>query len=64
MANYTREVRKALSEAGWTFDCHGKGDHERWINPVTGAKVTVDGNIRSRHTANQVMKEAGLGKKF
>ena len=64
MADYTREVRKALKEAGWQFERHGKGDHERWENPVTGAKVTVDANIRSRHTANEVLKQAGLGKKF
>ena len=64
MANYTRAVRKALKEAGWQFERYGKGDHERWINPTTGGKVTVDADIRSRHTANGILIEAGLRKKF
>jgi predicted RNA binding protein YcfA (HicA-like mRNA interferase family) len=64
MANYAREVRKVLTEAGWQFQRRGKGDHERWINPTTGAKVTVDSKIRSRHTANGILIEAGIGKKF
>lgn len=62
MTDYTRDVRKYLTEAGWRFQRYGKGDHEKWINP--GEKITVDGKIRSRATANGIMKEAGLGKKF
>jgi hypothetical protein len=27
-------------------------------------KFTVDGKIKSRHTANAVLKQAGIGKKF
>jgi predicted RNA binding protein YcfA (HicA-like mRNA interferase family) len=53
-----------LTKAGWRFERHGKGDHERWVNPKTGAHVTVDSKIRSRHTANGVLTEAGIGKKF
>jgi hypothetical protein len=53
-----------LRAAGWQVHRSGKGDHEIWINPETGAKVTVDSKIRSRHTANGILKEAGLGKKF
>ena len=64
MTDYTREVRRYLTEAGWRYERSGKGDHERWVNPATRQKVTVDGKIRSRGTANAIMKEAGLGKKF
>jgi hypothetical protein len=53
-----------LSEAGWQFQRPGKGDHERWINLKTGEKVTVDAKIRSRHVANKILIEAGIGKKF
>jgi predicted RNA binding protein YcfA (HicA-like mRNA interferase family) len=53
-----------LSKAGWRFERRGKGDHQRWINPATGAHVTVDSKILSRHTANGILKEAGLGKKL
>ena len=41
-----------------------QGDHERWVNPASGEHVTVDAQIRSRHTANGILKEAGIGKKF
>ena len=64
MTDYTRDVRRYLSEAGWRFQRYGKGDHERWVNPATGDRVTVDSKIRSRAVANAIMKEAGLGKKF
>ena len=64
MTDYARYVRRYLTEAGWQFERHGKGDHGRWVNPVTGQHVTVDADIRSRHTANVVLKQAGIGKKF
>jgi predicted RNA binding protein YcfA (HicA-like mRNA interferase family) len=64
MTDYTREIRRQLTDAGWRFQRHGKGDHERWINPATGEKVTVDSKVRSRAVANKIMKEAGLEKKF
>ncbi len=64
MTDFTREVRKHLTDAGWRFQRYGKGDHERWINPVTGEKVTVDNKIKSRGTANGILKEAGIGKKL
>jgi hypothetical protein len=30
----------------------------------TGGRFTVDGNIRSRHTANGTLEDAGLPKAF
>jgi hypothetical protein len=41
---------------------YGKGDHDMWHNPVTGQKVTVPVNLKSRHTANDILKDAGLPK--
>jgi predicted RNA binding protein YcfA (HicA-like mRNA interferase family) len=64
LTDFTPEVRRLLSKAGWRFERRGKGDHERWINPTTGEHVTLDAKIQSRHTANAILKEAGLGKKF
>jgi hypothetical protein len=64
VTNFTPKVRKQLSEAGWRFQRRGKDDHEQWINPKTGAKLTVAANIRSRHTANGILKGPGIGKKF
>ena len=59
-----REVRKLLHKAGWQFLRQGKGDHEIWHDPATGKKVTIDNSIKSRHTANAILKQAGLPKSF
>ena len=64
MADYTRELKKHLREAGCSFVRHGKGDHELWFSPITALKFVVDNAIKSRHTANAVLKQAGLPKKF
>ncbi|MCJ2135045.1 type II toxin-antitoxin system HicA family toxin [Methylobacterium sp. J-026] len=42
----------------------GRGDREIWQHAETGRKVVVDGSIKSRHTANGVLKQAGLPKAF
>lgn len=64
MPSYEREVRKLLRDAGCTFVRQGKGDHEIWSSPLSKINFTVDGKIKSRHTANEVLKQAGLPKKF
>jgi predicted RNA binding protein YcfA (HicA-like mRNA interferase family) len=61
---YGKAVREKLKEAGWSFHPHGKGDHDVWHYPTTGQKVTVRWKIASRHTANGILKEAGLSKAF
>ncbi|MDQ2084372.1 hypothetical protein RA307_29645 [Xanthobacteraceae bacterium Astr-EGSB] len=37
---------------------------EIWKNPVSGRQVSVPRSTRSRHTANEVLKQAGLPKAF
>jgi len=64
MASYTRDLKKLLREAGCHFDRQGAGDHEIWYSPITRKRFPVDSNIKSRHTANQVLLQAGLPKKF
>jgi predicted RNA binding protein YcfA (HicA-like mRNA interferase family) len=61
---YGKEVRQKLNEARWAFLRHGKGDHDVWYNPRTGQRVTVPVKLMSRHTANDILKEAGLPKAF
>lgn len=63
MPGYTADLKRLLMDAGCEFFRNGKGDHEIWQCP-NGSKVTVDGNIKSRHTANEVLKQAGLTKAF
>ena len=64
MAEYEKEVRKVLKNNGCTFVRHGKGDHDIWYSPITNLNVAVDGKIKSRFTANAIMKQCGIEHKF
>lgn len=64
MASYTRQVKKLLKDADCCFHRQGKGDHEIWYSPVNDCYFTVDSNIKSRHTANGTLTDAGLPKAF
>lgn len=64
MNNFAPIVRKLLAEAGYERLRSGKGDHEVWRDAITGKRVSVDSNIKSRHTANGILKQAGLPKAF
>lgn len=64
MADYVKELKRLLKDAGCRFYRQGKGDHEIWFSPATNIKFVVDSKIRSRHTANAVLKQAGLPKAF
>jgi hypothetical protein len=35
-----------------------------WYSPITKRHFPVDNDIKSRHTANEVLKQAGLPKEF
>jgi len=64
LAGYTRKLKQLLTDAGCYYDRPGKGDHEIWYSPISQIKFTVDGDIKSRHTANETLKQAGLPKSF
>ncbi|MGA1797912.1 type II toxin-antitoxin system HicA family toxin [Sphingomonas sp. 4RDLI-65] len=61
---YTAQVRDILMANGCTFVRSGKGDHEIWRSPHASRPVVVDGTILSRHTANAILKQAGLATKL
>ena len=64
MAEYEKRVREILKQNGFVFHHHGKGDHDIWYYEPLNKKVTVDSKIKSRHMANQIMKEAGISYHF
>ena len=64
MKGYYKLLRKALEDAGCTLVRYGKGDHQIWYSPITKGNVVVDGGVMSRHSANGVLKQAGLPKRF
>ncbi|UIY31139.1 type II toxin-antitoxin system HicA family toxin [Neorhizobium galegae] len=54
----------AAGKAGCHYHRPGKGDHEIWYSPITKRYFTVDHSVKSRHTANAALKQAGLPKAF
>ena len=64
MAEYEKTVREKLKEYGCCFERHGKGDHDIWYSPITDRHITVDGKIKSRYTANEIMKQSGIPFRF
>jgi hypothetical protein len=64
MKSFTPKLVKLLRKHGCEFIRHGKGDHSIWYSPITKQKLIVDGAIPSRHTANSILKAAGITHKF
>jgi len=64
MASWTDDVKAALKAHGCWFERQGKGDHEIWYSPHSDRRFPVDNKIKSRHTANEIMKQAGLSVRF
>jgi predicted RNA binding protein YcfA (HicA-like mRNA interferase family) len=64
MAELYRRLAELLRASGCRVVRSGKGSHEIWFSPITGRHVTVPRSTKSRHTANEVLKQAGLPKAF
>jgi hypothetical protein len=62
--SFTRDLKSVLHDNACRFERHGKGDHEIWFSPITNRHFVVDSQIKSRHTANAVLKQAGISKKY
>lgn len=61
MNGYYDSVTAVLKKHG--FSCvRQKGSHQTWTNGKLS--VTVSTNCASRHTANHIMKEAGIDHRF
>lgn len=63
-SSFDRDVRSRLKEAGCTFVRAGKGSHEIWFSPITNINFAVSHDIRSRHTANGILKSAGINERL
>ena len=61
MNGYYNQVIAVLKQRGFLF-VRQKGSHQTWAgNPKV---VTVSTNCASRHTANEIMKQAGINHRF
>jgi predicted RNA binding protein YcfA (HicA-like mRNA interferase family) len=61
---FDRELRALLSAVGCVFVRQGKGSHEIWHSPLTKRNFAVPVHTPSRHTANAILRQAGLPKAF
>ncbi|MGI8526560.1 MAG: type II toxin-antitoxin system HicA family toxin [Pseudolabrys sp.] len=61
---FDRALRELLHAASCTLVRQGKGSHEIWHSPVTKRNFPVPIGIPSRHTANAILRQAGLPKAF
>lgn len=63
-ATFDRALQRLLNDAGCRFVRPAKGSHELWYSPLTRRHFVVPSGIASRHTANAVLRQAGLPKGF
>jgi predicted RNA binding protein YcfA (HicA-like mRNA interferase family) len=61
---FDRTLRELLRAAGCALVRQGRGSHEIWHSPVARQNFAVPVNIPSRHTANAILRQAGLPKAF
>jgi predicted RNA binding protein YcfA (HicA-like mRNA interferase family) len=64
MADFYRRLIEILTANGCRQLRAGKGSHEIWFSPIVNHTFTVPRSTKSRHTANEVLKQAGLPKVF
>ena len=63
-SQFDRALRDLLKAAGCDLVRQGKGSHEIWNSPITKKNFPVPIGIPSRHTANAILRQAGLVKGF
>ena len=63
MNGYEKQIKALLVKNGFRLVRTGKGSHEIWASEK-GISVTVNHVCKSRHTANSIMKAAGIDFRF
>ena len=61
---FDKPLRDLLRAAGCALVRQDKGSHEIWQSPITKRNFPVPVGILSRHTANAILRQAGLPKAF
>jgi predicted RNA binding protein YcfA (HicA-like mRNA interferase family) len=62
--SFDRDLIRLLRDAGCVFVRHGKGSHQIWYSPITRRHFPVSVGIKSRHTANAILRQAGIDAKL
>lgn len=63
-SGFYRQLRELLLQHGCTMVRQGKGSHEFWMSPITGARFPVAVTVNRRTTANAILKQAGITEKL
>ena len=63
MASLTSDLHRLLVRAGCTKIREGS-KHEIWLSPINARSFSVPRTVKSSHTANEILKQAGLPKAF
>jgi len=65
MRDYSKPVKEILGKHGWSFLRRGsKGSHDIWQCPNGKDSVSINRNMKSRHTANDILSQAGVKERF
>ncbi|MBU3635787.1 type II toxin-antitoxin system HicA family toxin [Polynucleobacter sp. es-GGE-1] len=63
--SFSTDLVAILKEAGCHYHAPAhRGNHDIWFSPVTSVYFPLDSKILSHHTANAVLKIAGLPEQF
>lgn len=62
MKGFYKQLCEILGQHGWNFYKPGKGSHQKWMKG--GTIILVPFNCDSRHTANAVLRAAGIDHRF
>ena len=62
MAGYEKKVQNLLKQQGYFMERRPRGSHDIWSNGEI--EVSVPSKIKKRHTANAILKEAGISDKL
>lgn len=60
---YYKAVVSELRQLGYSRLVNAKVSHEKWVN-LSGRILIVPRNLKSRHTANAILRDAGSPLKF
>ena len=63
-ATFYKQLRDILLAHDCEFRRQAKGSHEMWFSPTSGKTFSVPVTIVSRHTANGILKQAGINEKI
>ena len=57
------DVIAEIRRRGYAYWKNAKGSHEKWRHPENGRILIVPRTLKSRHTANAILKDSGSAKR-